>query len=409
MLQVLLILILAKNMDSRIPKNKDRDCFKAGEHQLCLPTDYQKFDLPSLTTSTRVTIEVHIKDIPKVSDSDFSVTMDSYFNVKWKDERLESPTLFRRHQNESDNSEMVAVNINILPKIWLPDLEIMDLMSFETHKILSKLEGVWVDGNNEVMYAMASKITFICQMDFNAFPVDIQVCKFRVGSFNYPMHRIEFRNGVVPEDATIKSILDYKIHFNPLRPEDTHYEAIGMNYSTAGFEMILSRKMSFYIITYYLPSGLFVVISWISFLINPEVIPGRMTMLVTLFLVLINIHNTIQTNSPKAEGFTAIKTWVIACIIFVFGAMLEYSAILLLLKLEKMECGPYAKVLARCSKRAASRSQRFTRADMTFFCLFPLLFLIFNLIYWWSVIQWREETWASFRNSDAIEVTEDLM
>ena len=25
------------------------------------------------------------------------------------------------------------------------------------------------------MYALASKITFICQMDFNAFPVDIQV------------------------------------------------------------------------------------------------------------------------------------------------------------------------------------------------------------------------------------------
>ena len=40
---------------------------------------------------------------------------------------------------------------------------------------LLKFAGVWVDGNNEVMYAMASKITFICQMDFNAFPVDIQV------------------------------------------------------------------------------------------------------------------------------------------------------------------------------------------------------------------------------------------
>ena len=82
-----------------------------------------------------------------------------------------------------------------------------------------------------------------------------------------------------------------------------------------------------------------------------------MTMLVTLFLVLINIHNTIQTNSPKvgnvyicfgssdfllqAEGFTAIKSWVIACIVFVFGAMLEYSVILLMLKLEKMNIGPY--------------------------------------------------------------------
>ena len=50
---------------------------------------------------------------------------------------------------------------------------------------------------------------------------------------------------------------------------------------------------------------------WISFLVNPEVIPGRMTLLVTIFLVLINIFNTIQTNSPKAEGLTAIEAWVI--------------------------------------------------------------------------------------------------
>ena len=37
------------------------------------------------------------------------------------------------------------------------------------------MTGVWIDSNHEVMYALASKITFICQMDFNAFPVDIQV------------------------------------------------------------------------------------------------------------------------------------------------------------------------------------------------------------------------------------------
>ena len=36
---------------------------------------------------------------------------------------------------------MTAVNVNILPKLWIPDLEIMDLLSFETHEILSKLEG----------------------------------------------------------------------------------------------------------------------------------------------------------------------------------------------------------------------------------------------------------------------------
>jgi len=54
-----------------------------------------------------------------------------------------------------------------------------------------------------------------------------------------------------------------------------------------GFEMILTRRMSHYMITYYLPSSLFVVVSWTSFLIPSDDIQGRMALLVTLFLVLV--------------------------------------------------------------------------------------------------------------------------
>ena len=35
--------------------------------------------------------------------------------------------------------------------------------------------GIWIDNNLEVMYALATRITFICPMRFNAFPMDIQV------------------------------------------------------------------------------------------------------------------------------------------------------------------------------------------------------------------------------------------
>ena len=44
-----------------------------------------------------------------------------------------------------------------------------------------------------------------------------------------------------------------------------------------------------------------------------------MSLLITLFLVLINIFNNVTTNSPKAEGLTAIEIWMLACILFVFG------------------------------------------------------------------------------------------
>ena len=43
-------------------------------------------------------------------------------------------------------------------------------------------------------------------------------------------------------------------------------------------------------------AGLFVVVSWISFVVPPDVIPGRMALLITLFLVLVNIFNTVNNN-----------------------------------------------------------------------------------------------------------------
>ena len=73
---------------------------------------------------------------------------------------------------------------------------------------------------------------------------------------------------------------------------------------------------------------MFVAVSWVSFVIPPEVVPGRMALLVTLFLVLTNIFNTITNVSPNVEGMNAIASWMIACMFFVFLALLEYAAIL---------------------------------------------------------------------------------
>ncbi len=64
-------------------------------------------------------------------------------------------------------------------------------------------------------------------------------------------------------------------------------------YAACGFQIGLKRKKIQYLIQVYLPSCMFVVVSWVSFLIKPEVVPGRMGLLVTLFLVLINIFNSV--------------------------------------------------------------------------------------------------------------------
>ena len=62
------------------------------------------------------------------------------------------------------------------------------------------------------------------------------------------------------------SVLDYSIEILPLKEKDELLVWHNYNYSLTGFEMRLKRKALKYIVNYYLPSGLFVVVSWVSFL-----------------------------------------------------------------------------------------------------------------------------------------------
>ena len=107
------------------------------------------------------------------------IQIDQYFTTP-------KPTESENHENPD---KLTAVNLQILHNLWLPDVEILNLKAFETHRVLSKLEGVWIDNDHRLLYALATRITFICPMKFNAFPMDIQRCLFQVRNFD-----LYFRN-----------------------------------------------------------------------------------------------------------------------------------------------------------------------------------------------------------------------
>ena len=44
----------------------------------------------------------------------------------------------------SQGDKLTAVNLQILRNLWLPDVEILNLKAFETHTVLSRLEGLWI-------------------------------------------------------------------------------------------------------------------------------------------------------------------------------------------------------------------------------------------------------------------------
>ena len=95
-----------------------------------------------------------------------------------------------------DDDKLTAVNLQILRRLWLPDVEIINLKEFETHQVLTKLEGIWLNKDDNLVYAIATRITFICPMKFNAFPMDIQRCKFLVSCCLISMHTAIMRMSI---------------------------------------------------------------------------------------------------------------------------------------------------------------------------------------------------------------------
>ena len=55
----------------------------------------------------------------------------------------------------------------------------------------------------------------------------------------------------------------------------TVYFHFSGSYASCGFQVRVQRKQMQFVVQVYLPSFMFVIVSWVSFLVKPEVVPGR--------------------------------------------------------------------------------------------------------------------------------------
>ena len=81
---------------------------------------------------------------------------------------------------------------------------------------------------------------------------------------------------------------------------------------------------------YYLSSVLFVIISWVSFLVPQDDVNARVALLVTMLLVLVTVLNNVIDNSPNArEGPTALGFWMFSMVVFIFLAFVCHCIVII--------------------------------------------------------------------------------
>jgi len=210
------------------------------------------------------------------------------------------------------------------------------------------------------------KVSVKCDMDFTDYPFDTQNCPFLILSLRNQKIKwiikryVKFSNLIHPDFQIVGKLFE-----NSSITEDE------TNISVAGFRLLMSRNPALFIYAYFIPCSLMVATSWISFAVNYDAVPGRLGMLLTLLLVLINLSNSVSRTVPKSNKVCPLVLWIIISIIFVSMALLEYFIILVHIKFSKKN---------RVNQKPEETLKYFTswalKQDRIALTLFPFAYLL---------------------------------
>jgi hypothetical protein len=106
---------------------------------------------------------------------------------------------------------------------------------------------------------------------------------------------------------------------------------------------VLRRDIGFFLIQVYIPSILIVILSWVSFWLNIDATPARVSMGLLTVLTMTTQSTGANASLPRVSYIKAIDLWMSTCLIFVFTALLEFAVV---------------NVISRSGKRSANPVRR---------------------------------------------------
>ncbi len=80
-------------------------------------------------------------------------------------------------------------------------------------------------------------------------------------------------------------------------------------YSCLSVDLVFKRQFSYYLITIYVPGCMLVVVSWVSFWLDPHAVPARVALGVTTLLTMSTQTASINSALPPVAYTKAIDVW----------------------------------------------------------------------------------------------------
>ena len=312
---------------------------------LCLDQHYRQMDPPN-TSVTKVLFEYVSLEILEIKEDENKIDLNIKIRISWEDYRIKIiPSMIKPipkfgglnlsgiYIPEYLSDEMLKGLMGektLNAKIWQPNgirmenvaqekqIEGYKYFGFVTEKSVmthfSSNDTPFADPDTTVIIAGKYwKITLPCHFDTDTFPFDTHDCRFGYSN--------EEARSLMPSISPFQFSLSRNITKNiskfgfTIKPSTEHSTGDIPQAQYVGLRLKLNRILSPFLFQYYLPAVAIVFVSQISFVIPSHSIPGRMGLLATLFLTLVNlfINHMVRSFKDKKNTLLKIPLYFIFC------------------------------------------------------------------------------------------------
>lgn len=92
-------------------------------------------------------------------------------------------------------------------------------------------------------------------------------------------------------------------------------------------KLVIQREWNNYLLEIYLPSILFVMISWLSFWMQITAAPARVSLGMTTMLTLVTSSQSTRDKLPRIGYIHALDVWIAICSCFIFISLIEFALV----------------------------------------------------------------------------------
>ncbi|PBC32251.1 Glycine receptor subunit alpha-2 [Apis cerana cerana] len=329
--------------------------------RIVLPEHYVKEIRPPSKQGLPVVVDfnIFVADINSINVEDMDFRVDMFVRQSWIESRLDMPDYIFE-----EGDDYVTLPPEFFDSLWQPDPYFLNAKVSEIAALNHKFSSVTLYRNKTVKYSARMHAIIACQMEFQLYPMDIQICpiyiescKFKgrkelphylhsssnstesnyinlekiallvIVSYHEQKLRLRWGTGAVTVNPELK-LLQYDIGKPVVAEETVDYmlEKSG-NFSRLVVFFRFERQIGHHLIQTFAPSTLVVMLSWFSFWLGLDAIPGRVALLVTSMLTLVTMFTGLKSDIPPVAYVKALDVWMAGCMMFVFAALGEFVVV----------------------------------------------------------------------------------